>query len=189
MWCSIKSLTYIPFLVLAVFVGLSSDAGLAYATEGNVQARVVNVAPNDVLNIREHPTSHSSIIGIIPPDSRAVTILGEAVGGWERVRYGQIDGWVSKKFVVPEVAGWVGTGEPSTIPQRTGRCTVTDPTGTPLNVRATPQGTITGTIGNGAFVRIAETRQDFKDQPWAYIVGWEGGERIGWVFREFVSCY
>ena len=78
--------------------------------------------------------------------------------------------------------------EPSTA-QRIGRCMVSDPTGTPLNVRASPQGAITGTIGNGAFVRVAETRHDDKDQPWAFIVGWESGERIGWVFREFISCY
>jgi hypothetical protein len=151
---------------------------------------VVNIAPNDVLNIREHPASQSSIIGIIPPVSRDVTIFGEGVGGWKHVRYGQIEGWVSAKFIVPEVAGWVGrTDPPSTVPQRTGRCMVSDPTGTSLNVRATPQGSITGTIGNGAFVRIADTGDDSKGQPWAYIVGWEGGEQIGWVFREFVSCY
>jgi uncharacterized protein YgiM (DUF1202 family) len=189
MRCSIKSFGYIFFLVLAVIVGASSDAGSAIATdEGSIQARVVGTAP-DTLNIREHPTAESSIIGIIPPDSRDVTILGEAVGGWMHVRYGQIEGWVSMKFIVPEIAGWVGTGEPSTISQRTGRCMVSDPSGTSLNVRASPLGGLTGTIDNGAFVRVADTAEDYKGQPWAYIVGWEGGEQIGWVFREFVSCY
>ena len=106
------------------------------------------------------------------------------------MRYGEIEGWVSAKFIVPEIAGWVGrTDQPSTVPQRTGRCMVSDPTGTSLNVRASPQGDLTGTIDNGAFVRIADTGDDYKGQPWAYIVGWEGGEQIGWVFREFVSCY
>jgi hypothetical protein len=185
MRCSIKSFTYIPFLALAVIVSASSATTIASATdEGSVQARVVNI-----LNIYEHPTSQSNIVGIITPTSRDVTIFGEAVGGWQLVKFGQIEGWVSVKFIVPEVAGWVGTGEPSTVPQRTGRCMVSDPTGTSLNVRATPQGSITGTIGNGVFVRIADTGDDYKGQPWAYIVGWEGGERIGWVFREFVSCY
>jgi hypothetical protein len=93
------------------------------------------------------------------------------------------------KFIVPKVAGWVGTGEPSTIPQRTGRCMVSDPSGTSLNVRASPLGGLTGTIDNGAFVRVADTAEDYKGQPWAYIVGWKGGEQIGWVFRQFVSCY
>jgi uncharacterized protein YgiM (DUF1202 family) len=188
--CSIKSFTCIPFLLLSVLAGSSSERAFASETgEGSVQARVVNIAPNDVLNIREHPTAESSIIGIIPPDSRDVTILGEAVGGWMHVRYGQIEGWVSMKFIVPEIAGWVGTGEPSTISQRTGRCMVSDPSGTSLNVRASPLGGLTGTIDNGAFVRVADTAEDYKGQPWAYIVGWEGGEQIGWVFREFVSCY
>ena len=66
---------------------------------------------------------------------------------------------------------------------------VSDPTGTNLNVRELPQGSVTGTIANGAFVRIADQAEDYKGQPWAYVVRWEGGERIGWVFREFVSCY
>lgn len=73
--------------------------------------------------------------------------------------------------------------------QRTGRCIVSDPTGTPLNVRASPQGRVVSTIRNGAQVRVTNTTRDHKGQPWAYIVGWENGREIGWVFREFVSCY
>ena len=80
------------------------------------------------------------------------------------------------------------TLDPATA-QRTGRCIVSDPTGTPLNVRASPQGPIMSTIPNGANVRITNTTRDYKGQPWAYIVGWENGRQIGWVFREFVSCY
>jgi uncharacterized protein YgiM (DUF1202 family) len=188
--CSIKSFTCIPFLVLAVIVCASSDTAFATATdEGSVQARVVGTAP-DTLNIREHPTSQSKLVGIIPPDSHDVTIFGEAVVGWKLVKYGQIEGWVATKFIVPEGAGWVGrTDAPSATGQQIGRCIVSDPTGTNLNVRATPQGSITGTIGTGALVRVVDTGRDYKGQPWAYIVGWEGGEQIGWVFREFVSCY
>lgn len=73
--------------------------------------------------------------------------------------------------------------------QRTGRCMVSDPTGTALNVRSSPQGQVIGTIGNGRYVRVTDVTQDYKGQPWAYIVGWESGRAIGWVFREFVSCY
>jgi hypothetical protein len=45
------------------------------------------------------------------------------------------------------------------------RCKVTDPTGTPLNVRDSPNGKITGTLAH-------KTKKP-----------------IGWVFREFVSCF
>jgi hypothetical protein len=36
------------------------------------------------------------------------------------------------------------------------RCIVADPTGTPLNVRTSPYGTIIGTLNNGITVRIRE---------------------------------
>jgi hypothetical protein len=35
------------------------------------------------------------------------------------------------------------------------RCKVTDPTGTPLNVRASPGGKITGKLPNGTLVSVA----------------------------------
>lgn len=73
--------------------------------------------------------------------------------------------------------------------QSTGRCKVTDPTGSPLNVREGPQGRVIGTIRNGANVRIEATARDHKGQPWAQIVTGDRGRTVGWVFREFVSCY
>ncbi|PLZ97634.1 peptide-binding protein [Fischerella thermalis CCMEE 5268] len=66
-------------------------------------------------------------------------------------------------------------------------CKVTDPTGTPLNVRKSPNGQIIGTIENNTEVDIYEIVRDEKNRPWAK-VGFEG--RVwGWVFREFISCY
>ena len=56
-------------------------------------------------------------------------------------------------------------------------------------MRDNPQGRIVGTIRNGVYVRLVDTALDYKGQPWAYIVRWESGRGIGWVFREFISCY
>ncbi len=61
-------------------------------------------------------------------------------------------------------------------------CTVTDPTGTPLNIRSSPNGEIVGTLRNGASVTIQTVAYDGQGRPWAYI-------GVGWVFREFVTCY
>jgi len=61
-------------------------------------------------------------------------------------------------------------------------CIVTDPTGTPLNIRATPNGAIVGTLRNGVPVDIKSTVYDSGGRLWANI-------GIGWVFREFISCY
>jgi hypothetical protein len=70
-----------------------------------------------------------------------------------------------------------------------GRCRVMDPTGTPLNVRATPNGQITGTLPNGLLVSIRDVTTDNRGRPWALIAQFESGRRIGWVFREFIACF
>lgn len=70
-------------------------------------------------------------------------------------------------------------------------CQVTDPTGTPLNVRDSPNGNVINALRNGREVYILETADDEQGRPWAKIAGYyEGNYRIwGWVIREFISCY
>ena len=64
------------------------------------------------------------------------------------------------------------------------RCVVTDPTGTPLNVRRA-DGVIIGTLRNGEVVEILRMGYDPKGKSWAY-VAYPRGE--GWVYREFITC-
>jgi hypothetical protein len=66
------------------------------------------------------------------------------------------------------------------------RCMVTDPTGTPLNVRRF-DGKVIGALHNGEIVRILRTGADPQGKPWAYVAYETNGE--GWVYREFISCY
>ncbi|MBN3945922.1 MAG: SH3 domain-containing protein [Nostoc sp. NMS7] len=66
-------------------------------------------------------------------------------------------------------------------------CKITDPTGTPLNLRIAPNEQITGTVKNGTEVYIYEIVPDEKGRQWAK-VGFNGFV-WGWVFREFISCY
>ncbi len=61
-------------------------------------------------------------------------------------------------------------------------CVVTDPTGTPLNIRSSPNGQIVGTLRNGTSVTIQTIVHDNQGRAWANI-------GVGWVYREFVSCY
>lgn len=68
------------------------------------------------------------------------------------------------------------------------RCYVTDPTGTPLNVRDGPNGRIVGTLKNGKFVLIVERANAANGKPWAFIVDFDTKERIGWVFFPYLSC-
>ena len=66
------------------------------------------------------------------------------------------------------------------------RCMVTDPTGTPLNVRRF-DGKIIGALHNGEIVKVLRTGADPHGKPWAYVAYETNGE--GWVYREFISCY
>ncbi|MEY2984716.1 MAG: hypothetical protein RLZZ568_1333 [Cyanobacteriota bacterium] len=72
-------------------------------------------------------------------------------------------------------------------------CKVTDPTGTPLNVRDSPNGKVINSLQNGREVEIVEIDYDQKDRPWVKVGRpWvrAGESRIwGWVIREFISCY
>ena len=66
-------------------------------------------------------------------------------------------------------------------------CVVRDPTGTPLNIRVTPQGRILSAVTNGTAVHITRTQNDYKGQAWAYITRTDGTQ-LGWVIRRFISC-
>lgn len=69
------------------------------------------------------------------------------------------------------------------------RCRVTDPTGTPLNVRTGPNGKIVGKVRNGKLVTTLEYTSDRSGRPWVYVADYKSEEPIGWVYREFVSCF
>ena len=70
-------------------------------------------------------------------------------------------------------------------------CKVTDPTGTPLNIRDAPNGKIINKLRNDRQVYITDTIYDSRDRPWVYLEGYYQGEYRywGWAIREFVSCY
>jgi hypothetical protein len=69
------------------------------------------------------------------------------------------------------------------------RCRVMDPTGTPLNVRASPGGRVIGNLPNGLLVSIMSVRRDGGGRPWAHVSRYDSGRRIGWVWREFLACF
>lgn len=64
--------------------------------------RVVRVAPNDILKIREFPTTQSRVVGAIPPNGRHIQYSGDGLGEWVFIRYGRREGWVGGSFVEPD---------------------------------------------------------------------------------------
>jgi hypothetical protein len=69
-------------------------------------------------------------------------------------------------------------------------CKVADPTGTPLNVRETPNGRVINALRQNREVSIIQIDFDNKAQSWALVGGYyQGKYRVwGWVFREFINC-
>lgn len=64
-------------------------------------------------------------------------------------------------------------------------CLVDDPTGTPLNVRAEPNGAILTTLQNGMSVTVLEERK-LGAKRWL-LVSLEG-RQLGWIFGAYVVC-
>jgi hypothetical protein len=63
-----------------------------------------------------------------------------------------------------------------------------DPTGTPLNVRASPNGHIVGTLRNGVQITVLDHASDQKAQEWVYVGRSDDQSPIGWVYRRFIAC-
>ena len=66
-------------------------------------------------------------------------------------------------------------------------CLVADPTGTPLNVRADPNGKIIGTLTNGSTVKLTRSASSYGKE-WAYVSRSDSNAPLGWVFRNYLNC-
>lgn len=95
-------------IALIVFIGISSTCG---ATNGPECLVIVNVAPNDVLNVRARPSSSSEIVERLVPDRHGILRLDDKCVPLERpwgsrwcpiTHYdgGRVTrGWVKARFV------------------------------------------------------------------------------------------
>ena len=84
------------------------------------------------------------------------------------------------------------TGNSAQAQDISGRaCRVTDPTGTPLNARLQPNGKVVNRLKNGRTVYAQSISTDNEGKPWVLVaIKNQGNYKImGYVLREFVSCY
>lgn len=88
------------FRQVFLFAALAVLLGAADALAQPPVYRVVNVAPSDVLNIRECADPGSTIVGQLSPHARRVDVLEEA-DGWGRIVTGDARGWVSMAYLAP----------------------------------------------------------------------------------------
>jgi hypothetical protein len=70
-------------------------------------------------------------------------------------------------------------------------CRVTDPTGSPLNIRLKPNGKIVARIRNQRIVYPQSIIRDDNGKKWTLIAIEENNKPLvlGWALREFISCY
>lgn len=61
--------------------------------------RVVNVAPNDVLNIRTGPSTRFPVIGGIEHNAGCVIVTGPCQRNWCKISYIEQTGWVYMRYL------------------------------------------------------------------------------------------
>ncbi|MGJ0394840.1 MAG: peptide-binding protein [Methylocystis sp.] len=66
------------------------------------------------------------------------------------------------------------------------RCVATDVLGAPIAIRDQHK-TVIGAIEDGKAIVVQRYGEDDHGKPWAYVTR-PGGRRLGWVYRESISC-
>ena len=88
---------------------LSTPAGPSFWVNG--------VARDDVLNMREGPSSEAEVVGEIPSDGRGVRIIGDCRDMWCLVSFDGVKGWVNRSYLMYELPNAIAPANRSaTIP-------------------------------------------------------------------------
>ena len=88
------------FLCLIAFV--IAGAARADTVDPDLPAlyRVIGVAADDVLNVREAPDAAAAIIGALDPAAEAVEVVAlSREGGWGLTNFGERAGWVAMRYL------------------------------------------------------------------------------------------
>lgn len=129
------------------------------------------------LNVRAGPNGR--ILGALKKGS-VVSVLDHRTQEGKRwalvAKFSEAWGWVYGPHLKCE-----GSDEVGRI------CTVSDPTGTPLNIREEPNGKIVGTWKNGVRVRPYEERT-VKGKLWYATERLAEDNAEGWVFDPYLQC-
>ena len=62
--------------------------------------RVAGVDYDDVLNVRNGPSTDHSVVGTIPPDTAGIKIVGSCVSAWCPIQHRAITGWVNSVYLM-----------------------------------------------------------------------------------------
>jgi hypothetical protein len=113
-----RSLRQLPGIFLVFCVGLGSGQAQAGDAASSSSQRlsaaaphatyaVVNVAPDDVLNVRARPDVAAPVVGRIPPFGLGIHISGAGeqvrTAVWVPIRYKDLTGWVNRRYLARQV--------------------------------------------------------------------------------------
>ena len=130
------------------------------------------------LNVREAP--NGAILSTLRKGTKVeiITHIEHEGTTWAQVaQFGADWGYVFGDYLSCE-----GTDEYGEV------CTVADPTGTPLNIREAPNGTVLGTWDNGVRVRPYESVVAANGKTWRAVERFADDNAIGYVFDPYLSC-
>lgn len=94
----VASAAYQALIASAVIGAVEKFCSQANATV----YRVVNVAADDVLNVRSGPSANLAIVGTIPSNGHGVRMVGSCSGQWCEINYHGTAGWVNRQYLASE---------------------------------------------------------------------------------------
>jgi hypothetical protein len=76
------------------------------------------------------------------------------------------------------------------LPARALDCIVADPTGTPLNIRLTPNGRIVATARKGTRIQVFEGEEKYDDQKraWYFVALPTSSAPDGYALAAYINC-
>lgn len=82
------------------------------STPANPAFKVAGVGEDDVLNIRNGPSSEHPPVGAIPADGQGVRMAGSCQSEWCPIVYRGVSGWVNRIYLIEDVklqgSAWLG---------------------------------------------------------------------------------
>jgi uncharacterized protein YecT (DUF1311 family)/uncharacterized protein YraI len=109
----------IPNYQVPIVSGLTSSPIAGSLVTGKTTFQVIGIPSNDVLNIREQPTSQSRIVSMIPPNGTGIVYEGHYSGDgrWLFIRYGDVTGWVASRYLRESSLSSVSAAPPTASAQ------------------------------------------------------------------------
>ena len=92
-WCFVRYRSHSGYANRAYIKPISGRSPQKY--------RVVNVANNDRLNLRQAPSPRVKVLSRIRPNAVNVLIVGECKNSWCPVDHDRVQGWVHRHYLKP----------------------------------------------------------------------------------------